>query len=465
MPVAKHARHPRGKTHKSQRLDLLEPRRHFAVSYTITALTGTTQTTLDPLTVGVSFVNNTYQLLNDPLAGAYVNLIKGKTTTKLLPPTGKTQAYGEQTSETGTVVGFSGLEAFKWVGGKISDLGQGRANAISPDGKIIVGQRGVKNSSGVTLDHGWVFGTNKDLGTTQTGNSSRAFDVNNAGTIVGEAIYGPSFFPAFTTGAGWTQIGTTPGKARAVNASGLAVGTLDFGFGNYKAFSYNTKTAALITLNPATVSGGTGQYGWGALDVNSAGDIVGYTDAASSKFITFKQRATIWQGGTTPVDLNTLIPASAGVTLVYAKTINDKGQILCEGYPKNATATSPANIAYLLSPNQGTLASNGTLSITGTSADDVVSVALKGSKISVSVNGAGQTFSKSSIKRIAIDVLGGNDTVTLGTGIRAANIKGGSGNDTFNVRNSIKDIVDGGSGKDKAQKDASDSVTVETLIP
>lgn len=119
----------------------------------------------------------------------------------------------------------------------------------------------------------------------------------------------------------------------------------------------------------------------------------------------------------------------------------------------------------MLSPNLASVSSKGTLSIVGTSASDVVNIGVKGSKIKLDVNGAGQTFSKTSVKRLSISLLSGNDKLTLGAGLRTATVFGGPGKDSFSLRNGVADVLDAGSGVDKAQVDPSDVLTsVETLL-
>jgi probable HAF family extracellular repeat protein len=52
-------------------------------------------------------------------------------------------------------------------------------------------------------------------------------------------------------------------------------------------------------------------------------------------------RAFLWRNGV-GTDLNTLIPASAGLTLTSANGINDSGQIVATGHPtanRNTTVT------------------------------------------------------------------------------------------------------------------------------
>lgn len=395
------------------------------------------------------------------IAGGYINNIfqqrgirANNALTKAidLPPVkGSTESTATDVTDVGVAVGISynGLihTATKWTNGKAASLGAGEAFAISNNGKYIVGIKALTGGS-ITEDRAAVFAPSaKTLGTLG-GNGSHANDVNNSGYVVGQAtnaIGRP--MPFVYNGTKMIEIngGRENGEAYAINNSNIVVGQLEF-----NAFSYNAGTKKLTMLSPATAQGGIG--GAVALDINSGGQIVGYTQRGGGN------SATIWNG-TAATDLNKLIPSKSGWQLEYAKSIDDQGQILGTGIFNGQSR------AFLLKPQRGSLSSSGTLAITGSAANDIVSVSVKSSKISVVVNGVGQTFTKSKVKRISVDLASGNDTLTLSASLPAANIKGGSGNDIFNIRNNVKDIVDGGAGKDKAKLDGSDTKSaIEELL-
>jgi len=102
---------------------------------------------------------------------------------------------------------------------------------------------------------------------------------------------------------------------------------------------------------------------------------------------------------------------------------------------------------------------NGLLTVTGTSANDTISLSVSGSSIKVSQTGsADKTFSNASVQKILVNALGGSDKVTLGSTItKPTTLNGGSGNDTV-TGGGGNDIVDGGDGNDQlhggAGKDA-----------
>jgi uncharacterized membrane protein len=69
-----------------------------------------------------------------------------------------------------------------------------------------------------------------------------------------------------------------------------------------------------------------------AWDVGESGDVVG--DSGAGAYCPFtedaQEHATLWRGDR-PIDLNTLIPSSLGITLINAVGINRRGQIAATG--------------------------------------------------------------------------------------------------------------------------------------
>jgi hypothetical protein len=369
-----------------------------------------------------------------------------------LPPVKfSTEAAATDLTETGIVVGISyngtSHTATKWVKGSPTNLGSGEATAISNNGKYIVGTRQLAGES-IAEDRAVIYApTPKTLGTLG-GTGSHANDVNNSGLVVGQASnkFGQPM-PFVYDGSKMVQIsgGQDLGEAFAINNSGQVVGELAS-----EAFSYDSKTRKLTMLSPAAVKNATGSST--ALDINGAGQIVGFTNTASGS------AATVWNGAA-PSDLNKLISSKSGWTLDYAKSIDDQGQILGTGFFKGESH------AFLLKPQRASLASNGMLTITGSVSADSVSISVNGAKLNIVINGTAQSFTRSSVKRISIDLASGDDSLGVGTSAPPVNVKAGNGNDTLNLRNGVKDVVDGGSGKDKAKLDGADSKTgIETLL-
>jgi hypothetical protein len=244
-----------------------------------------------------------------------------------------------------------------------------------------------------------------------------------------------------------------PGDAYAINDAGIVTGAYD-----NKAFAFDVNTKTLTPYAPATEPG-TFQDSF-ALDINNANEAVGVTQSSSGVF------ATIWENGV-PTDLNTLIPADSGIHLLFAKSISDTGELVAVGTTSKSLAED-----FLLYPERTSVTSKGTLIIQGSIAPDNISVFEKGTKIHVGfndvlgTNGVGLAFTKSHVKRLNISLMGGSDVLTLGTGLKAANISAGAGNDQLFIRDGAPDVVDGGPGKDEAQIDHGDTLSlVEKVLP
>lgn len=97
--------------------------------------------------------------------------------------------------------------------------------------------------------------------------------------------------------------------------------------------------------------------------------------------------------------------------------------------------------------NPAVLASNGTLTVTGTNAADTISLAIKSGKLKVTVGSKSQSFTKSAVKKIKVLGLGGNDKITIGDGVIGTTVDGGAGNDTI-TGGSGDDSLVGGAGND-----------------
>jgi Ca2+-binding RTX toxin-like protein len=107
----------------------------------------------------------------------------------------------------------------------------------------------------------------------------------------------------------------------------------------------------------------------------------------------------------------------------------------------------------------GATLANGLLTITGSDNDDIIYVTQDSTSITVAVNGANQKFGLSSVSRITVDALAGNDLVRLSSSSgskkvsRPATVFGGNGNDTL-IGGTGADELHGGLGNDSLQGDA-----------
>ena len=196
----------------------------------------------------------------------------------------------------------------------LNDLGQ----VVGDSGTSILGEA----SHAFRTDAALVM---TDLGTLG-GRYSSARAINNSGRVVGESSFSRDLdneIHAFRTDAAGAMsdlgtLGGTYSRANAINAAGDAVG--------FAALAGDEVTHAFL----APAGGGMidlGTFGGAprseATAINDAGQIVGYS---------FEQRDTgrvpfLYENGRM-IDLNTLLPAGSGWTLLEAADINNLGQIV-----------------------------------------------------------------------------------------------------------------------------------------
>lgn len=100
------------------------------------------------------------------------------------------------------------------------------------------------------------------------------------------------------------------------------------------------------------------------------------------------------------------------------------------------------------------LATDGTLTITGSSGPDAIEVQLRAKdngKLKVEVGTMERKYTAASVKRIVVNALGGNDSVEIGKDDEPVRIQsvinGGSGNDNLDGGAS-GDTINGGDGND-----------------
>lgn len=291
-------------------------------------------------------------------------------------PTSESMGYA--LNNRGQVVGQSDNHAFMYDG-TMHDLGTlggsgSTAYAINDNG-LIVGE-----SATVANDYRHAFmydGSMHDLSSGFAGYST-AYSVNSTGTIMGSvsALYADEhavkFFGSYTRGIG--TLGNAS-VARGINDNGLIVGNSALPQTNVDhAFLYDGTMHDLGTLAGGHASmalsiNGSGKVvGWGitsdhkthgffydgimhdlgtllggqtsdAYDINDSDQIVGNSTANDSYL-----HACLFEGGTV-IDLNTVIDPSLDIRLEEATSINNSGQILCNGVNGWLTHRS-----YILTP-------------------------------------------------------------------------------------------------------------------
>jgi probable HAF family extracellular repeat protein len=246
-----------------------------------------------------------------------------------------TEAYG--IDDLGRAVGVSDVpgtfgRAFIWTStGGIVDLGTitGQAGdssvayALSARG-LVVGASTVAGSFPFHGFKGTVGGALTDLGELTPGGGSTVFETTDPGDVVGE---GPNASFAIRPirwnkgGAPLDDIGTLggpSGSARDVNESGLIVGFADVNAsGLVHAFKWDG-AGGMVDLGSLAM----GQRSE-ARAVNDSGVVVGMSETSPGT-----PRAFRWTAAAGMKNLNTLIPGGSGWTLQDALDVNDAGQIV-----------------------------------------------------------------------------------------------------------------------------------------
>lgn len=285
-------------------------------------------------------------------------------------------------NDAGHVVYFSGITAhsYLWVNGTATDMGAFVAQAINATDVVVGNTTGSTpqpvewtsggglvtlpllpgwdsatpmgiNASGVItgvatssfavgFDHALVWNsasstpTDLDGSITDTCQFSKGHAINASGQVAAEGRYSPiadcnssTRFAAYLMNAGTTQLtpaGNSPGVGKAINDSGVVVGSIRVS-GDDRPFMYDG------TLHDLTGVTGIGTNG-SAYAINNSGDIVGFS--APGGFV--PASGWLYQNGTV-TNLLTL----TGIQLVPAG-INDSGQIVAR--------ETASQHSYLLTP-------------------------------------------------------------------------------------------------------------------
>jgi probable HAF family extracellular repeat protein len=260
-------------------------------------------------------------------------------------------------NDLGQVVGYSNVStnpadlynfiAFEWTSsggminlGKLSGGNSSCAFEINSSG-MIAGDSFVNST--VVNAASWTDRKIRNLGALPGGIFTAALDLNDNDETVGESVfgYGPPFTShgfKWTSGVGMKDLGTLAGGdtsiANAINASGVVVGQSNSG--SNSAWHAVQWDASNKIHDLGTLPGGTYSI---AFAINSGREIVGYGDVAPNL-----PHAMLWTSTRGMLDLNDLIPANSGWTLINANAINASGQIT--GYGTKAGH----NHAFLLTP-------------------------------------------------------------------------------------------------------------------
>lgn len=258
--------------------------------------------------------------------------------------------YGYGINQLGQIVGFSDTadrdaHAMRADGGKLTDLHLEladetefeftRAYDINDAGQIV----GVAKNTSLLGEPGRAVlfqgSTLTDLGALPGGVLSYAYGINNSGLIVGQSETKASVHAFVWDNGAMTDLGTLGGAmsyATAISENGLIVGMAQTAEGANRAVLWQNGTP----LNLQVLEGGNSSEAHG---VNDAGHVVG----RSSINKLGASHAFLWHNGVL-TDLNDLLPASSNWTLQYAAAINNYNQIVGYGLFEGETRAFLMNV-------------------------------------------------------------------------------------------------------------------------
>jgi probable HAF family extracellular repeat protein len=122
-------------------------------------------------------------------------------------------------------------------------------------------------------------------------------------------------------------------RPEGINERGQLVGYADAdASGATRAVLWNTGKKGNTIKDLGTLGGANSA----AVDVNNAGQVVGWSERAGGDHQSY---AFLWNpgknGNGTMIDLNTLLPKGSPLTLMFANGINDAGEIVCHAEDAN----------------------------------------------------------------------------------------------------------------------------------
>lgn len=241
----------------------------------------------------------------------------------------------------GQMTGRRGRKSpFFWVDGPMQEIGgfRGRtsaAQAINLSGEV-VGEF-LDDAGKQVRGFRWRAGRKPLSLNTLGGSDSRAWDINDAGVIVGVAAtrFNWSHHACLWQRDRITDLSPrSPGEseARAINNRGVIVGSAHTDTEEEHACRF--RDGGVTDLG--TLGGKTSQ----ALGINEAGVVVGWSATADGG-----SHAVLWQDGGIR-DLNALAASAGGWILTSAHAINDRGQIVGSGLRRGGAR------AFLLTPRE-----------------------------------------------------------------------------------------------------------------
>jgi probable HAF family extracellular repeat protein len=195
------------------------------------------------------------------------------------------------------------------------------ANDVN-DAGVIVGGSGSTSTGTYFRAVRWTNGVIQDLGALPGDARSYAYAINSLGQVVGSGYARNHFHErAFLYTTSMTDLGTLGGSASVaydINDAGVVVGQADPS-GDTGAHAFRWSNGVMHDLGTL---GGANSVAYG---INNAGQVVGQSQTASGA-----GHAFLYENGVM-TDLNDLIDPASGWVLLYANAINESGQIVGSG--------------------------------------------------------------------------------------------------------------------------------------
>jgi|GEM_PF-1049931 len=247
--------------------------------------------------------------------------------------------------------------AFLWQRGVMRDLGtlggpDAFATYLNESGQVAgfsYTNSTPNDTTGIPTIHSFLWENGRMTGLGSLGGTfSFPNDINSRGQVIGiMTLPGDESQHPFLWDRGkLIDLGTfggSNGDANWMNDAGEVVGRAAFP-GDHVRHAFVWKHGVKKDLGPPP-----GDICTNAFGINSGGQVVGTSGICHGAL-----HAMLWENGSI-TDLNTLIPPNSGLQLVYALSINDRGEIAGIGVP---LGVDPADVeslghAFLLIPVEG----------------------------------------------------------------------------------------------------------------
>ena len=191
---------------------------------------------------------------------------------------------------------------------------------------------------------------------------------------------------------------------------------------------------------------------------NFDGNVSGASNAFKLGNVTFRVTQLL---GTGDVKIN-FVPRDSQFAALWAedgefRSTEMVGASLTAGSPVVLSRSTTGGGGGGGTPAIDASVSNGLLTVKGTSGNNNIKLTLSGSNLIANVDGKTKSFAASSVSKIKLFGLDGNDVITVGAGVKATRLDGGNGNDSL-VGGSLNDSLYGGAGLDTLKGGAGDDL-------